>query len=152
MGKNRTPTNLCSKLSLIHTIDASQKYFKCALTVSFYLDFLRFDFAIYPAGFAKSDNYPDTSEVHRSGSYQLRREGVKFDEGSQRVSQVSHSGRIHSPPIILSLFPPFFFLSFLSLFLNQFSLQRQVNFFSLKVCTYIFYFNLKRYKSIIQKH
>ena len=60
MQKNRTPTNLCSKLSLIHTIDAPYKYFKCALIVSFYLDFLRFSFAIRPAGFAKSDNYKVT--------------------------------------------------------------------------------------------
>ena len=58
--KNRTPIILCSKLSLIHTIDAPYKYFKSALIVSFYLDFLRFGFAFSLAGFAKSDNYKVT--------------------------------------------------------------------------------------------
>ena len=59
MQKNRRPIILCSKLSLIHTIDAPYKYLS-ALIVSFYLDFLRFGFAICPAGFAKSDNYKVT--------------------------------------------------------------------------------------------
>ena len=60
MQKNRTPIILCSKISLIHIIDAPYKYFKWALIVLFYLDFLRFGFAIRPAGFAKFDNYKVT--------------------------------------------------------------------------------------------
>ena len=60
MQKNRRPIILCSKLSLIHTINAPYKYFEYALIVSFYLDFLRFGFAIRPAKFGKSDNWKVT--------------------------------------------------------------------------------------------
>ena len=60
MQKNRRPIILCSKLSLINTNDDPYKYFEYALTVSFYLDFLRFGFAVCTAKFGKSDNWKVT--------------------------------------------------------------------------------------------